>query len=116
MDDDESREGGMISDNDTQSEDAGDTDPSAKRPIRFPASMGLSVFLPPGDADFVEADVRFADYDKVDTAEDTEQKKSTRWKRVPHEQRGIRIDLDRAKLESKEGFAIPNTTSLDRRA
>ena len=111
VDDQESQEGGP-SDEETQAEDAGNTDPAPKRPIRFPASMGLSVFLPPGDGDHLEVDLRFADYDKVETAEDHEKKKSWGWKRVPHEERGIRIPLERAALESRDGIPVPNTSGL----
>jgi hypothetical protein len=112
VDDEESQEGGLTSDDDKQAEDAGDTEPEPKRPARFPASMGLSVFLPPGHGDHLEVDIRFADYDKVETAEDHEEKKSWGWKRVPHEERGIKIPLDRKILEGRDGIAVPNTTNL----
>ncbi len=112
VDDEDSQEGGLTSDNDNQAEDAGDTEPQAKRPVRFPASMGLSVFLPPGSGDHLEVDLRFADYDKVETAEDHDQRKSSGWKRVPHEERGIKIPLDRAALESADGISVPNTSGL----
>ncbi|MCG8556101.1 MAG: DISARM system helicase DrmA [Proteobacteria bacterium] len=112
VDDEDSREGGLTEDRDSQAEDAGTDEPESKRPVRFPASMGLSVFLPPGDSDHLEVDVRFADYDKVEVAEDHEDRKSWGWKRVPHEERGIRIPLDRKVLEGREGVPVPNTTGL----
>lgn len=111
IDDADSQEGGLASDNDTQAEDAGDAEPEAKRPVRFPASMGLSVFLPPGEGDHLEVDLRFADYAKVEVAEDHEDKKKWCWKRVPHEEHGIEIPLDRTVLETK-GITVPNTSGL----
>ncbi len=112
VDDEDSREGGLTSDNETQAEDAGDAEPEAKRPVRFPASMGLSVFLPVGEGDALEVDVAFADYDKVETAEDHERKKAVGWKRVPHVEKGIRVPLDRQVLEGRDGIAVPNTSGL----
>ncbi|MDH3727090.1 MAG: DNA/RNA helicase, partial [Myxococcales bacterium] len=112
IDDEDSQEGGLTDDNDTQAEDAGETEPETKRPVRFPASMGLSVFLPPGDGDHLEVDLRFADYDKIETAEDHEEKKHAGWKRVPHEEIGIKIPLDRKVLESRDGIAVENTSGL----
>ncbi len=113
VDDEDSQEGGLASDNDSQAEDAGDSqEDKTKRPVRFPASMGLSVFLPPGEGDHLEVDLSFADYDKVEIAEDREDKTAVGWKRVPHEERGIRIPLDRQVLEGRDGVAVPNTTGL----
>ncbi len=112
VDDEDSREGGLASDNETQAEDGGDAGANTKRPVRFPASMGLSVFLPPGDGDHLEVDLRFADYDKIEIAEDHEDKKRTGWKRVPHEERGIRIPLDRRVLEGRDGIVVPNASGL----
>lgn len=112
VDDEDSQEGGLASDNDTQAEDAGESEPETKRPVRFPASMGLSVFLPPGEGDHLSVDLRFADYDKIETAEDHEERKSWGWKRVPHEEKGIRIPLDREVLEGRDGVPVPNTSGL----
>src|ERR1700691_4837274 len=44
-----------------KAEDAGTDEPEPKRPVRFPASMGLSIFLPPGKSDAIEVDVWYAD-------------------------------------------------------
>ncbi|MCA9610381.1 MAG: DISARM system helicase DrmA, partial [Myxococcales bacterium] len=112
VDDEDSQEGGLASDNDSQAEDAGEAEPETKRPVRFPASMGLSVFLPAGEGDHLTVDLRFADYDKVEVAEDHERRKSWGWKRVPHEESGIVIPLDRAVLEGPAGVAVPNTNGL----
>jgi hypothetical protein len=60
-DDKESTDGELAAGAETQSEDAGREEPEPKRPFRFPASMGLSVFLPPGQGDGIEVDVAYAD-------------------------------------------------------
>ena len=129
LDDEDSQQGGLASDDDNPAEDAGDAEPEAKRPVRFPASMGLSVFLPPASGsagaqsagtrsaggasdEYLEVDLWFADYDKVETAEDHEEHKAWGWKRVPHEERGIRIPLDREVLEGRDGIPVPNTSGL----
>jgi hypothetical protein len=70
----------------SQAEDAGSSEPEAKRTQQFPASMGLSVFLPPrqgDDVDHVEVEVQWADYAKLGLAEDHEDKTKAGWKRVP---------------------------------
>ena len=112
VDDEDSREGGLTSDNDTQAEDAGNTEPEAKRPVRFPASMGLSVFLPPGEGDSLTVDLSFADYDKVEIAEDHDKRTRWGWKRVPHGAKGITIPLTRDVLEGRDGISVPNTSGL----
>ncbi|WP_428266675.1 DISARM system helicase DrmA [Haliangium sp.] len=112
LDDGDSQPGGLAGDDDVPSEDAGEAEPEPKRPTRFPASMGLSVFLPPGEGDHIEVDVDFADYDKVEVAEDHEDKKRPGWQRVPHRERGVVVPLDRAVLEGRDGVVVPNTAGL----
>lgn len=55
--DDESITDGLAAGSESAAEDAGSDEPEPKRPVRFPASMGLSVFLPPGEEDALEVDV-----------------------------------------------------------
>ena len=74
--------------------------------------MGLSVFLPPGKDDSLTVDVSFADYDKVEIAEDHEKRSRSGWKRVPHEEQGICIPLTRDVLEGPDGVAVPNASGL----
>src|SRR5437867_3966205 len=66
VDDRDSKEEGLGAGSESQADDAGSEEPEAKRPIWFPASMGLSVFLPPGRGDSIEVDVWYADYDKIE--------------------------------------------------
>lgn len=58
--DDPDAEGELAAGDDKQIEDAGEAEPEPKRRQQFPASMGLSVFLPPsaGADDHVDAYVR----------------------------------------------------------
>jgi hypothetical protein len=80
--------------NETQAEDAGADVPEPKRPVRFPASMGLSVFLPPGSGDTLEAEISYADYDKIEVAIERDDKKKVGWKRVPHGPVAVTVALD----------------------
>ena len=79
----DSTDDGLAAGSESQAEDAGSDEPEPKRPVRFPASMGLSVFLPPGERDTLEVDVFYADYDKIEVAIDRDDKKRIGWKRVP---------------------------------
>ena len=96
----------------TQAEDAGETDPEPKRPVRFPASMGLSVFLPPGKDDAIDIDVWYADYDKVEVAIDQKETKKVGWKRVPHGPVRVRMPLDEKALQQKDGIGVPGSRGL----
>ncbi|MEM9493418.1 MAG: DNA/RNA helicase, partial [Myxococcota bacterium] len=65
----ELEQGELGAGSDHQNEDAGSAEPEPKRRVRFPASLGLSVFLPPapdspgdGDSDALEVTVSYADY------------------------------------------------------
>jgi hypothetical protein len=113
--DDEDSTGELPAGNDSQAEDAGSTEPDAKRRQHFPASMGLSVFLPArqgAEADYVEVEVRWADYDKVELAEDHEDKAKKGWKRVPRGPYLVRVPLDAAALASADGVRWPESAGL----
>ncbi len=102
VDDKDSEEGGLELGDDKQAEDSGSDEPEAKRQVRFPASMGLSVFLPPGSGDSLEVNVWYADYDKIEVAREHSERKVIGWKRV------LRIVLDSAR-------AGPGSARLGRR-
>ena len=110
--DDKFSEGELAAGSQTQSEDAGTDDPEPKRPVRFPASMGLSVFLPPGKDDSLDVEVRYANYDKVEIAEDRESKKRVGWKRVPHGPIAVTVPLDPVALASTDGIVVPESHGL----
>lgn len=100
----------------TQAEDAGAaTDQPTKRPVRFPASMGLSVFLPPGEpgeGDALDVEISYADYDKVEVALEQKETKQTGWKRVPHGPVRVRVPLDRETLRAPGGVPVPLSRGL----
>jgi len=109
----ESHGGDFAAGNDGQAEDAGSAEPENARPIRFPASMGLSVFLPPGPAsgdDHLEVEVSYANYDPIEIAEDTEDRRKVGWKRVPHGPVSVKLDLDPARLA--KGVPVPGSIGL----
>ncbi len=95
-----------------KAEDAGTDDPEPKRPVRFPASMGLSVFLPPGKGDAIEVDVWYADYDKIEVPHEHSERLVTGWKRVPHGPVRVRVPLDAAVIQRKDGIAVPESRGL----
>lgn len=109
--DSESTDGELAAGEDNQAEDAGNDAPEPKRPVRFPASMGLSVFLPPGNGDSLDVDVWFADYDKVEVPIEKEDRKKTGWKRVPHGPVRVSVPLDSTLLQAK-GVDVPLSRGL----
>ncbi len=83
-DDLDSHGGEFAAGSESQAEDAGTVEPEPARPIRFPASMGLSVYLPPPNgAESIDVELSYADYEPIDIAEDTESHSSTGWERKP---------------------------------
>lgn len=114
-DDLESHGGDFAAGSDSQSEDAGSEEPDPPRPIRFPASMGLSVYLPPapsGAADAIDVELSYADYDPIDIAEDTDEKKREGWKRVPHGPIRFSVPLDPRRLHPP-GVRVPDSVGLN---
>ncbi len=111
-DDEDSVDGGLAAGSDVPAEDAGSEEPENKRPVRFPASMGLSVFLPPGSGDAIDVDVWYADYDKIELALEHTDKKRVGWKRVPHGPVRVRVPLDPKLLEHPDGVGVPGSRGL----
>lgn len=100
---------------DSQAEDSGSTDPEPKRRQHFPASMGLSVFLPPPtdeQTDHIDVEVRYADYVKEEIAEDHDQHVKTGWRRVAHGPHRLQVPLERNVLESKQGVLVAEKSGL----
>ena len=102
----------MAAGSETQAEDAGNDEPPAKRPVRFPASLGLSVFLPQGSGDGIDVDVWYSDYDKIELALDHSDRKVTGWKRVPYGPVRVHVPLDAAALQSRDGIPVPGARNL----
>ncbi|MBN2195017.1 MAG: DISARM system helicase DrmA [Polyangiaceae bacterium] len=109
-DDEESLSGEAVAGSDSQAEDAGSVEPEPKRPVRFPASLGLSVFLPPGSGDELVVEVRYAEYDKVEVALEKRDAKRPGWKRVPHGPVKVPVPLDPAALA--KGVDVPLSRGL----
>ncbi|TKC98159.1 DISARM system helicase DrmA [Polyangium fumosum] len=108
----DSTDDGLAAGSESSAEDAGQDEPEPKRPVRFPASMGLSVFLPPGQGDTIDIDVWYADYDKIEVPIDRTDKKKPGWKRVPHGPIRVPVPLDAALLQSKDGIPVLGSRGL----
>lgn len=109
-DDEESVDGGLSAGNDTPADDAGSVEAEPKRQMRFPASLGLSVFLPPGEGGVIAVDVSYADYDKVEIALETTDKKRAGWKRVAHGPVRVSVPLEAKALN--DGVKVPGSRGL----
>jgi hypothetical protein len=87
---------------DRQAEDAGFEEPAPKQRKVFPASLGLSVLLPPGEGGHLVARVRWAEYTvdelEADPAEEGRKRKRKVWTRHPRGPVEQRVPLDPIKL------------------
>ncbi len=95
---------------DESEEEGGNPEPEPKRRNILPASMGLSVFVPPGTTT-LRATVRYADYQRVDEDPPRRDKKRKIWKRVPMPPVSQSLDLLSGEL-SGDGVAVPNSRGL----
>lgn len=114
VDDEDSQEGGEEG-TESKAEDAGTHEPDTKRRQHFPASMGLSAFLPPGPVDgcdHIEVEVSWADYVPEDISEDHTDQTKKGWKRLPRGPYTVQVPLDGKALASKTGVRWPESTSL----
>lgn len=109
---DQESQGELAAGTEGQADDEGESEPAPSRSIRFPASMGLSVFLPPGGGDFIEVTIRYADYDAIEIFEDTKSNIKEGWKRVPHQPPPVKVPLDPRELSKPEGIPIPESVGL----
>lgn len=110
--DHDSNDDSLASGSESQAEDAGNDEPEPKRPVRFPASMGLSVFLPPGEGDAIDVDIWYADYDKIKMPREHSERHVDGWKRVPYGPVRVRVPLDAKVLEGREGVPVPGSRGL----
>jgi len=111
-DDEDSIDGGLAAGSEGKEEDAGTEEPEPKRPVRFPASMGVSVFLPAGTGDSIGVDVWYADYDKVAVPLERSDQPKPGWKRVPHGPVRVSVPLDALELGKRDGIPVPGTRGL----
>lgn len=112
IEDRDSTDDSLAAGSESQAEDAGTEEPEAKRPVRFPASMGLSVFLPPGKGDVLDVDVWYADYDKVEVSIDRSDTKKVGWKRIPYGPVHVSVPLDAKTLQKGGGILVPGSRGL----
>jgi len=109
-DDRDSTDDSLAAGSESQAEDTGVEEPPPKRPVRFPASLGLSVFLPPVAApaavDSIDVDVWWADYDRIEVALDHKDKRVIGWKRVPFGPTRVLVPLDPKKLANGVPIAL----------
>lgn len=113
--DDQDSEEGLEAGTESKAEDAGDAEPEAKRRQHFPASMGLSAFLPPGSidgSDHIEVVVSWADYIVEEISEDRADRTKRGWKRVPRGPYTVKVPLEQSLLASKNGVRWPEATGL----
>jgi hypothetical protein len=113
--DDQDSQDGLEAGDESKAEDAGTTEPEAKRRQHFPASMGLSMFLPPGPidgSDHIEVVVSWADYVPEEISEDRAEKTKTGWRRVPRGPYTVAVPLDAKRLAAPEGIKWPESTGM----
>jgi len=113
-DDPDSQEG-LEAGGESKSEDAGSVEPEPKRKQQFPASLGLSVFLPPGPVDgtdHIQVEVSWADYVVEEISEDRSELTRRGWRRVPRGPYSVQIPLHSQALSSRAGVRWPESTGL----
>jgi hypothetical protein len=113
--DDQDSQEGFEAGGESKAEDAGEKEPEPKRRQHFPASLGLSAFLPPGPTDgtdHIQVEVSWADYVPEEIAEDRSDKTKHGWKRIPRGPFIVDVPLDEKLLASKKGVRWPEGTGL----
>ncbi len=105
---DEDFASGSDSDDDEQSE----ASPEPKVPKLLPASIGMSVLLPPGEGDAVQVTLHYAEY-LPGTADETPEGRTRppqQWQRIARRPVKLRVALDAARLA--KGEEIPGSDGL----
>ncbi len=86
-------------------------EPEPKQKNTFPASIGLSVLLPPSEAaESVTVTVSFAEYVREDRETGEGKKKKAVWRRVPQPPSTVTLPLD--EKEVGKGRALPDTPGI----
>src|ERR1039457_2537245 len=107
-------EKGELGEGDDDEEASASAEPEPKRKSLLPASLGMSVFIPDGDAkDVINARVTFADYEAVDGPESGEGSARARklhWRRLPRGPVEVDVPVDPRTLA--DGVPLPGFPEL----
>lgn len=103
---------------DLDDEEGGSADAGPKRPHFLPASMGMSVLLPPAlpketESDAVVATVRWADYRAEEVEVETQDGSTApkrHWRRHPRPPMDVTLPLETKRLE--HGVEVPDATGV----
>jgi len=97
---------------DTSTEDAGAEEQEPKQRKMFPASLGVSVFLPPaGELDHIDVTISFAQYAAEWVKQEGKAGRGLKhWRRVPYGPLSVKVPLDPKRLA--EGLLVENTVGV----
>ena len=98
-----------IGDDDNEEETSGSPQEEPKGRNLWPASVGMSVLLPP-EAKSVQVAVRFAEYFVENVKQSDKKRPQPRWRRKPRQTIEVTVPLDRVELE--KGIHLKDTTGL----
>lgn len=102
--------GSTLADED-ENEPAPEPEPEPKQKNTFPASIGLSVLLPPSEGtESVAVTISFAEYVREDRETGDGKKKKAVWRRVPQPPRTVTLPLDEDAVD--KGRALPDTPGI----
>ncbi len=92
-------------------------EPEPKQKSQFPASLGLSIFLPAstGAAETIKVTVTYADYMREERVVDAtdKRKKKTLWQRIPRAPQSVEITLDERTIEKSVFTIASQSESFD---
>jgi len=85
-----------------------------KVPRHFPASMGMSVLLPPAESsanvDTLEVTVRFSEYVLEEREVEGKKRKAKVWRRMPRQEKSLTLKVERKAIE--DGVMVPDTPGV----
>ena len=97
--------------NDENEEETSGAEPEPKQKNRLPASMGLSVLLPPGPAtEAVTVTLRWAEYMAEEQTREDGRRARPVWRRVVRGPTSVSLPLDRARVAA--GVAVPGAPGI----
>lgn len=85
-----------------------------KVPRHFPASMGMSVLLPPSESsakvDTLDVTVRFSEYVLEEREVEGKKRKAKVWRRMPRQEKSLTLKVERKAIE--DGVMVPDTPGV----